>query len=127
MGARDERPSSSSMKAQQLILHHVPGFKASDGWVCKFFRRNHLTLRAKTSLSQMLPEGLENKIKVYLQKVQKERNNGRFPKALIGITSMDPAVVRSDYVLSKVLVAIQNELGHMPYVHCTTLVYIHSL
>ena len=71
-------------KARQLIVHHVPGFKASDGWLYKFFRQNHLTLRAKTSLSQMLPEGLENKIKVYLQKVQRERSRGRFPKALIG-------------------------------------------
>ena len=86
-------------KARQLIQKHVPGFKASDGWVYKFFRRNRFTLRAKTSLSQMLPEGLEGKIKVYLLNVHKERKSGRFPNALIG--NMDETPAYFDLVPSK--------------------------
>ena len=50
-------------KARQMIQPQVPTFKASDGWVYKFFRRNHFTLRAKTSLSQRLPAGLEGRMK----------------------------------------------------------------
>ena len=67
-----------------MIQPQVPTFKSSDGWVYKLFRRNHFTLRAKTSLSQRLPAGLEGRMKSYLQKLQRERKNGRFPNALIG-------------------------------------------
>lgn len=66
-------------KARKVIQPIVPTFKASDGWVYKFFRRNKFTLRAKTSLSQRLPAGLEGKMKSYLHKVQKEHKCGWFP------------------------------------------------
>lgn len=61
------------------IQKHIPGFKASDYSIYKFFRRNHFTLRANTSLSQMLPANLEGKIRACLQKVQEEGSIGRFP------------------------------------------------
>ena len=54
------------------------------------------TLRAKTSLSQRLLSGLEGKMKLYLQKLQKERKNGRFPFALI--ENMDETPVYFDFV-----------------------------
>ena len=88
-------------KARQLIQPQVPSFKASDGWAYKFFHRNHFTLRAKTSLSQRLPAGLEGKMKLYLQKLQKERKNGRFPLALIG--NMDETPVYFDLVPGKTI------------------------
>ena len=59
-------------KAGQMIQQQVPAFKASDGWVYTLFRSNRFTLRAKTSLSQRLPAGLEGKMKSYLLKVQKK-------------------------------------------------------
>ena len=77
-------------KARQLIQPQVPSFKASDGWAYKFFKRNHFTLRARTSLSQKLPAGLEGKMTSHLQKLQKERKNGRFPTALIGNMDATP-------------------------------------
>ncbi len=78
-------------KARQLIQPEVPTFKARDGWVYKFFWCNRFTLRAKRSLSQRLPAGLEGKMKAYLHKVQSERKNGRFPSALIGNMDETPA------------------------------------
>lgn len=85
-------------KATQLIRQEVPAFKASDGWVYKLFRRNCFTLRAKTSLSQRLPAGLESKMTSYLQKVQKECRIGRFPNVLIGI--VDEIPVYFDLILA---------------------------
>lgn len=71
-------------KAKHLIQENVPTFKASDGWVYKFFQRNRFTLRAKTLLSQRLPAGLEEKMKSFLLNVHMKRRDGRFPSALIG-------------------------------------------
>lgn len=88
-------------KAKQLIQPQVPAFKASDGWAYRFFRRNRFTLRAKTSLSQRLPAGLEGKMKAYLQKVHKERTDGRFLLALIG--NMDETPVYFDLVPGKTI------------------------
>ena len=50
-------------KARHLIQPQMPLFKASDGWAYKFFRHNCFTIRAKTSLLQRLPAGLEGKMK----------------------------------------------------------------
>ena len=66
------------------IQKYIPGFKANNYLIYKFFWRNHITLRANTSLSQMLPANLEGKIRACLQKVQKEGNIERFPYTLIG-------------------------------------------
>ena len=46
-------------KAREVVSKENPNFKASNGWVQKFFKRNNFTLRAKTSLSQYLPKDLE--------------------------------------------------------------------
>ena len=51
-------------KVRQMIQPQVPTFKASDGWVYKFFQRNHFTIRAKTSLSQRLPARLERRMNI---------------------------------------------------------------
>ena len=68
-------------KARQLIQPQVPFFKASDGWAYKFIQCNGFTLRAKTSLSQRLPAGLEGKMKSYISC----RKIGRFPLKLLCI------------------------------------------
>ena len=63
--------SAGEGEARQMIQPQVPTFKASDGWVYKFFRCNCFTLRAKTSLSQRLPAGLEGRMISYMQKLQR--------------------------------------------------------
>ena len=72
------------------IQKHIPGFKASDYSIYKFFQRNHFTLRANTLLSQMLPANLEGKIIACLQKIQEEGSIGRFPYTLIS-NGWDPS------------------------------------
>ena len=44
------------LKAISLIKDTHPNFKASDGWVRKFMKRNHLVLRVRTHISQNLPK-----------------------------------------------------------------------
>jgi hypothetical protein len=45
----------------------IDGFKASRGWIMRFFTRNELCIRRKTSVSQRLPDAYEEKI-LYFQK-----------------------------------------------------------
>ena len=53
-------------KAREEVCEENPDFKASNGWIQKFFRQNHFTLRAKTSLSQYLPNNLEEKLTSFI-------------------------------------------------------------
>ena len=48
--------NSIQLFACTVISPHHPEFMASNGWVQKFMIRNNLTLRAKTSQSQKLPD-----------------------------------------------------------------------
>ena len=60
-----------------------------------------LHTKSKTSLSQRLPTGLKGKMKLYLQKLQKEKKNGRFPLSLIG--NMDETPVYFNLVSGKTI------------------------
>jgi hypothetical protein len=40
----------------------IDGFKASRGWIMRYFTRNELCMRRKTSVSQRLPDAYEEKI-----------------------------------------------------------------
>ena len=42
-------------KAAELITPQNDTFKASAGWLAKFFHRHHLTLGARSSISQKIP------------------------------------------------------------------------
>lgn len=57
------------LKALSLIKPHLSDFKASDGWMKKFMRRNNLVLRAGTSLAQSLPGDLEEKVRAFHQSI----------------------------------------------------------
>ncbi len=67
------------MKALSLIKESNPNFKASDGWVRKFMKRNNLILRVRTHISQNLPKDLESKIKTFLEEVAKIHDNSDYP------------------------------------------------
>ena len=82
-----------------LIKPSAPDFKASDGWLRKFLSRNNLVLRAKTSMAQILPCDLEDKIAQFRQNVQYVRENGDFPYELIA--NMDETPAYFDVVPSK--------------------------
>ena len=52
-------------------------FKASNGWLNKLMRRNHLSLRRKTSVAQKDPDRLVAKIVSYVLRVRRlqSKNN----------------------------------------------------
>ena len=87
------------LKALSLIKPSLPNFKASDGWLRKFLSRNNLVLRAKTSMAQMLPCDLEEKIDHFRQNVRYIRESGDFPYNLIA--NMDETPAYFDTVPSK--------------------------
>ena len=75
-------PISSQLircKALSLIRPVNPSFKASDGWVRKFMKRNDLVLRCRTHISQTLPKDLEQKIKAFHDEVASVFENSDFP------------------------------------------------
>ena len=87
------------MKALSLIKPIIPSFKASEGWARGFLQRNNLVLRAKTSIAQMLPADLEEKIARFRQDVCYIRINGDFDYDLIA--NMDETPVYFDMVPSR--------------------------
>ncbi len=87
------------MKALLLIRPHLSDFKASDGWLRRFLRRNNLVSRDRTSMAQALPSDLENKVAQFRQAVYEMRVNGDFEYDLIA--NMDETPVFFDMVPSK--------------------------
>ncbi len=57
-------------KAKLLVKPYNDQFRASKGWLEKFFIRHGLTLRSRTSISQKLPAQLENKLESFLNEVR---------------------------------------------------------
>ena len=86
VGVGDEGSTLASLssagegEARQMIQPQVPTFKASDGWVYKFFRCNRFTLRAKTSLSQRLPAGLEGRMISYFAEIAEGEKKWKIPQ-----------------------------------------------
>lgn len=89
------------LKALSLIRPTNPQFKATDGWLTKFTRRNNLVLRAKTHISQTLPKDLEEKITKFRQEVRYVRENSDYPYDLI--CNMDETPVFLDLVPNKTI------------------------
>ena len=88
-------------KAREVVCEENPYFKASNGWIQKFFKQNHFTLHAKTSLSQYLPKDLEEKLTSFIVTVKQNRARKHYPLAFIG--NMDETPVHYDLVPSKVV------------------------
>ena len=88
-------------KALSLIRAVNPTFKASDGWVRKFMKRNNLVLRCRTHISQSLPKDLEQKITAFRAEVASIFENADYP--LDFICNMDETPVFLDLLPSKVI------------------------
>ena len=80
------------LKAKELITN--PSFKASAGWCTRFMRRNDLTIRQKTKISQKLPTDLEDKITSFQRFIIARREEYDYPLANIG--NMDETPVFFD-------------------------------
>ena len=67
--------SRHSIRRYLLALTKVnyPDFKASDGWLANFMKRNNFSLRSRTSLSQKLPADLEVRLAVFYQHLSQLR------------------------------------------------------
>ena len=89
------------LKALSLIKDTNPKFKASDGWVRKFMKRNDLVLRVRTHISQKLPSDLESKIKNFRDEVSNIHKNSDYPFEYI--CNMDETPVYLDLVPNKVV------------------------
>ncbi len=88
-------------KASSLVSPVNKCFKASDGWVRKFMKRNNLVLRCRTHISQNLPQDLEDKIKTFHAEVSAIFDNSDFP--LQFICNMDETPVYLDLLPGKVV------------------------
>ena len=90
------------LKPLSLIKDTNPEFKASDGWVRKFLKRNELVLWARTHISQKLLSDLESKIKSFRDEVSDILKNSDYPFEYI-ICNMDETPVYLDSVPNKVI------------------------
>ena len=88
-------------KALSIIRPVMPTFKASEGWVRRFMKRNNLVLRAKTRVSQTLPKDLEEKITAFRNEVANIFEDGDYP--LDYIANMDETPVYLDLLPSNVV------------------------
>ena len=66
-------------------------FNASRGWVQKFMTRHSLSLRAKTSLAQMLPKNLEDRIAQFYRCVHEIRALDDLESSMIANMDETPA------------------------------------
>ena len=86
-------------KAKNLIQPGNPEFKASFGWIEKFFNRHKLSLRSPTSVSHKLPSQLESVLTKFYADAANFMRIGKYPLSLVG--NMDETPAFSDIVPSK--------------------------
>ena len=90
-------------KVKNLIKPGNPEFKASRGWIEKFFNRHKLSLRSCTSASQKLPSQLESVLTKFYADAAKFKRIGEYPLSLVG--NMDETPAFFDIVPSKCIAA----------------------
>ena len=90
-------------KAKNLIQPGNPEFKASRGWIEKFFNRHKLSLRSRTSVSQKLPSQLESVLTKFYADAAKFMRIGKYPLSLV--RNMDETPAFFDMVPSKCIAA----------------------
>ena len=88
-------------QARLIIQPSTPSFQGTRGWVQKFMRRNNLSLRAKTSIAQMLPAALEEKMAIFIRSVRDVRKELKYPNSMI--VNMDETPVYFDMTTNKTI------------------------
>ena len=87
------------MKAKELSTN--PEFKASLGWYSNWKRRHSISMRAKTSLAQLLPANMEDKVVEFHRFVLRSRQ--RWGYDLSRILNMDEMPMRFELQATKAL------------------------
>ena len=70
-------------KALELVATSHPTVKASCGWARKFMGRHDLTIRSKTSMTELVLCDREDKIASFHEFVQRQRESDEFDDELI--------------------------------------------
>lgn len=83
--------------AKTSVQPQFPNFQASRGWLDKFMKRHHLSLRSRTSMAQKLPSDLEDKVTSFHQFVKDQRRENEYDY----IINMDETPAYFDVVPSK--------------------------
>ena len=86
-------------KAKKVIRPHSPSFGGSRGWLEKFFARQRLSLRNRTSVSQKLPRQFEGVLTKFYEDARRFMRIGKYPRSLVG--NMDETPAFFDMVPSK--------------------------
>ena len=102
-------PTMIRLKALELSRdpqYDIPAgqFKASSHWCQRFMKRNGLSLRQKTMLSQHLPPDYEKKVVQFHQYVITQRQVHNYPLHLVG--NMDEVPVQSDMPSNRTVNAV---------------------
>ena len=71
-------------KAKLVIQPHILLFKASKGWVRKFFNQHNLALCAHTLISQILPKQPEGVLSKFCEDAACFMRIGKYPFFLAG-------------------------------------------
>ena len=73
---RDQRQqvSMKQIRLKALSLSNHPEFKASNGWIGRFMRRNSLSYRRRTTTAQKLPPDEEAKVQEFVERMRSTRN-----------------------------------------------------
>jgi hypothetical protein len=89
---------------EALHRYHIAGetgFKASNGWLCKWMLRHGMSTRQKTTVAQKLPEDLEDKVLGFQRYVIRMRKIREYTLGQIG--NMDETAVYYDMAGSHTL------------------------
>ncbi|MGH0134381.1 UNVERIFIED_CONTAM: hypothetical protein FKN15_059083 [Acipenser sinensis] len=92
-----QRPLRVTRKAvgwKAKLMCTTPSFKASRGWIEKFMRQNSLTIRAKTTTGQRLPEHLTEKVAQFVHFCQTQKEHLQLSLSDIG--GMDETAIWAD-------------------------------
>ena len=80
-------------KAKEVISEDNPSFKASSGWIKKFFKQNQFTLHAQMSLSQYLPKDLEERLTSFIASMKQHLGQKNYPMSFIGNMDETPVYI----------------------------------
>lgn len=79
-----------AIKIAKELNININEFKASRGWLQRFFKRSNLSVRRKTTISQRLPEAYTDKLLCFQRYVIQLRKLNNYPLCQIGNADQTP-------------------------------------